>query len=271
MSHKTTLAAISAVAVLALAAVCCILPASDAESTIDQDLGEKWGYRIQFVFNGADAEGVEWDFGDGSEVSSEWNPLHTYPKVPGKSYTVTQIAWNHYGLTEQQIAAGERVESIAHYKITIMGDPVISFETGDGSDVADIDAKYNQKISAPADPTNGYHRFLGWYKDSQYKQKWDFNNDVVTKSITLYAAWEGITVPTPENDKTTIVEWVEDNAAVSVTGAFAILALAAGLYTRNPRIIILAVILAVIAAGIYLVPDYLASHDIPHDDLGVTP
>ena len=270
MSHKKIgLAAISAVAVLALAAICCVLPASDAESTIDQDLGEKWGWRIQFVFNGADAEGVEWDFGDGSEVSSEWNPLHTFPKVAGKSYIVTQIAWNHYGLTEQQIAAEERVESIAHYKITIMGDPVVSFETGDGSDVADIDAKYNQKISAPADPTNGDHRFLGWYKDSQYKQKWDFNNDVVTESITLYAAWEGVT-PIVVKEQT-VLDWVEDNIAVTASGALAILALAAGLYTRNPRIILVAVILAVIAAGIYFIPDYLASHEIPVDNSGVRP
>lgn len=262
MSHKTIgLAAISAVAVLALAAICCVLPASDAESTIDQDLGEKWGWRIQFVFNGADAEGVEWDFGDGSEVSSEWNPLHTFPKVAGKSYIVTQIAWNHYGLTEEQIANGERVESIAHYKITIMGDPVVSFETGDGSDVADIDAKYNQKISAPADPTNGDHKFLGWYKDSQYKQKWDFNNDVVTKSITLYAAWEGAT-PMPVEEEQTVLGWMEDNIAVTASGALAILALAAGLYTRNPRVILVAVILAVIAAGIYFIPDYLASHTV---------
>lgn len=262
MSHKTIgLAAISAVAVLALAAICCVLPASDAESTIDQDLGEKWGWRIQFVFNGSDAEGVEWDFGDGSEVSSEWNPLHTFPKVPGKSYIVTQIAWNHYGLTEEQIANGEREESIAHYKITIMGDPVVSFETGDGSKIADIETKYNQKISAPADPTNGDHTFLGWYKDSQYKQKWDFNNDVVTESVTLYAAWEGIS-PVPEEEEQTVLGWMEDNIAVTASGALAILALAAGLYTRNPRIILVAVILAVIAAGIYFIPDYLASHTV---------
>ena len=270
MSHKTTLTAISAVAVLALAAICFVLPASsDADSVkIDQDLGEKWGWRIQFVFNGADAEGVEWDFGDGSEVSFEWNPLHTFPKVAGKSYTVTQIAWNHYGLTEQQIAAGERVESVAHYKITIMGDPVVSFETGEGSKVADIDAKYNQKISAPADPTNGNHEFLGWYKDSQYKQKWDFNNDVVTKSITLYAAWEGIT-PVPVEEEQTVLGWMENNIAVTASGALAILALAAGLYTRNPRIILVAVILAVVAASIYFVPDYLASHTV--DGQEVTP
>jgi len=271
MSHKTTIA-IAAAALMALTAICCILPASsDADSVkIDQDLGEKWGWRIQFVFNGADAEGVEWDFGDESEVSKEWNPLHTYPQVSGKTYTVTQIAWNHYGLTEEQIAAGERVTSVAHYSITIMGDPVVSFDTGTGTKVSDITVKSGDKITAPKDPTNGDYKFLGWYKDPQYKQKWDFNTDTVNKSITLYAAFDGI-APAPVEEEQTVLGWVEDNIAVTATGALAILALVAGLYTRNPRIILVAVILAVVAAGIYLIPDYLASHDIPHDNLEVKP
>lgn len=258
MSHKTTLAAISAVAILALMAICCIIPASDAESTtIDSDLGEKWGWRIQFIFDGKDAEGVEWDFGDGSPVSTDWNPLHTFPRVSGRSYTVTQIAWNHYGLTDEQKNNGERVESVAHYRITIMGDPVVKFDTGSGSKIEDLEVKTGNTIAAPKDPVWEGHKFTGWYKDPEGKQKWDFNKDTVSKSITLYAVWDGKVTAgnTSEVSAASAFNWVEDHAAFSVVGALAAIALIAGAITRNPRIIFLAVILAIVAAGILYLPD----------------
>ena len=133
-------AILSITTVIVLAAI-CMLPSVSSAAEIPGDaqpLGDKWGYRIQFVFSGTDALGVEWDFGDGSEISDEWNPLHTYPAKPGVTYVVTQTAWNYYGLTQQQIDNGERVESVAHYTITIMGDPVVSFETNGGSEIEEV-------------------------------------------------------------------------------------------------------------------------------------
>ncbi len=35
-----------------------------------------------------------------------------------------------------------------------------------------------------------YYIFKGWFLDKDFKQKWDFSNDVVTKNIKLYAKWE---------------------------------------------------------------------------------
>ena len=35
-----------------------------------------------------------------------------------------------------------------------------------------------------------YYTFKGWYKDAALETEWDFDKDVVTADITLYAKWE---------------------------------------------------------------------------------
>ena len=67
--------------------------------------------------------------------------------------------------------------------------PVVSFDSNGGSQVAQVTADYNNKLTRPADPTWAEHTFLGWYKDPALTQPWDFDNDVVTGNITLYAKW----------------------------------------------------------------------------------
>lgn len=62
----------------------------------------------------------------------------------------------------------------------------VSFE---GADVADITVAYNNKLTKPVDPTSVGYTFGGWYKDSQCENAFDFENDVITENITLYAKW----------------------------------------------------------------------------------
>ena len=44
-----------------------------------------------------------------------------------------------------------------------------------------------EKVSLPAEPSAEDMRFDGWFKDSEYTEIWDFENDTVTDNITLYA------------------------------------------------------------------------------------
>lgn len=244
-----------------LLAVCLVPGVAATPSEEDcEPLGEKWGFRIQFVFAGADALGVEWDFGDGSEISTEWNPLHTYPEIRGVTYIVTQTVWNHHGLTQEQIDNGERTESVAYYSIRIMGDPIVTFETGGGTEASSVTAKFNKLLTAPEDPVNGDHEFLGWFKDPACKEPWDFDTDLVMESVTLYAKWEGVEPDygaDTEDSETDIVGWIGDNAPSVAFGGLAILALAVAAYTRNPRFFMAAVVLALIAAGAYYLPQYV--------------
>ncbi len=46
------------------------------------------------------------------------------------------------------------------------------------------------KIKEPAMPEEEGYQFIGWYKDKNCTIRWDFDTDVVTENIVLYAGWE---------------------------------------------------------------------------------
>lgn len=61
---------------------------------------------------------------------------------------------------------------------------------GHGTAPADITGvQYKSKINEPAKPSVKNYLFDGWYKEASCTNKWDFNNDIVTTDITLYAKW----------------------------------------------------------------------------------
>ena len=66
------------------------LVSSDADAFQDytRDYGDFYSYTLQFVFDGSDAQSIEWDFGDGTAKSTEWNPRHVY--AAKGTYYVTQ-------------------------------------------------------------------------------------------------------------------------------------------------------------------------------------
>lgn len=67
---------------------------------------------------------------------------------------------------------------------------IVSFDSIEGSIVEDINVYKYQKIIKPENPTRKYSVFVGWYIDSSYWNKWDFENDRVNQDIKLYAKWE---------------------------------------------------------------------------------
>lgn len=46
---------------------------------------------------------------------------------------------------------------------------------------------YGSKLLQPADPVMGDLEFRGWYKDQDFTQAWDFDNDLITQNMSLYA------------------------------------------------------------------------------------
>lgn len=61
-------------------------------------------------------------------------------------------------------------------------------------DGANISTLYNQSIEEtipePESPEKSGYTFNGWYKDSFYQEKWDFETDTLIGDTTLYAKWE---------------------------------------------------------------------------------
>lgn len=50
----------------------------------------------------------------------------------------------------------------------------------------------NMLATEPDPPEDPDYRFLGWYNDSLMTRRWDFENDPVLHSMTLYAGWERV-------------------------------------------------------------------------------
>ncbi|KUE73527.1 hypothetical protein AUQ37_08575 [Candidatus Methanomethylophilus sp. 1R26] len=170
-------AALAAV-IMAAAAMAAFLPSDDADAdaeTYDTDLGQKWSMRIQFVFSGKDAQSIEWDFGDGTEHSTEWNPLHEYAKTG--TYYGKQTVKNPLGTDEMT------------FRIEVMGYPTIAFDSNGGSAVETIKCtSFGQIVSAPEAPTKEGAEFAGWYADKALTQAVDWSQGV-KKAVTYYAKW----------------------------------------------------------------------------------
>ena len=83
-------------------------------------------------------------------------------------------------------------------------------------------------IEPPQDPiAEDLYQFLGWYKDAECTQKWNFAADTVLDDITLYAGWkikEGENPNPPENPEEGKLVWNIDSQGkltVKGTGDFA--------------------------------------------------
>ncbi|MCK9233754.1 MAG: InlB B-repeat-containing protein [Acholeplasmataceae bacterium] len=80
----------------------------------------------------------------------------------------------------------------------------VYFESNGGSDVDSTEVIENGLLEEPNDPTRENYNFKGWYKDSQFNEKFDFDIDVITGNVTLYARWEE--VPYQETDEDKVLE-----------------------------------------------------------------
>jgi len=65
----------------------------------------------------------------------------------------------------------------------------ITYEPNGGSAVTQHTVEKDGKIAKPSDPTKADYTFLGWFKESSLKTAWNFDTDLVTNDITLYAKW----------------------------------------------------------------------------------
>ena len=73
-------------------------------------------------------------------------------------------------------------------------DPVIveytvSFDSQGGSGLSPVMVPEGGKVTKPGDPVKEGETFLGWYKEKTYTSVWDFDKDVVTQNLSLYARW----------------------------------------------------------------------------------
>jgi len=74
----------------------------------------------------------------------------------------------------------------------------VTFNSGGGSAINSQTITHGGKVTKPADPTRPNFVFDGWFLDAAFLNPWNFNTDVVTSDITLFAKWtQGWHIGTP--------------------------------------------------------------------------
>mgnify|MGYP000909576910 CR=1 FL=1 len=88
----------------------------------------------------------------------------------------------------------------------------VVFYTGPGAtDVPTVfDLEVGEKVPLPDEPTSVAGTFSAWYKEIECINKWDFENDTLSKGITLYAKWDYFSFSISYNLRGG--EWPEDLA-----------------------------------------------------------
>ncbi len=71
------------------------------------------------------------------------------------------------------------------------GGYTVTFDSRGGTDVESQAHEYGETVDMPDPPTREGYTFDGWYVDESCTAEWDFAEDTVESSITLYAGWSG--------------------------------------------------------------------------------
>ena len=144
-------------------------------------------YTVTFDANGGTPEpepitGVE----SGSTIEA--------PEFPPEKEHYTFDGWYWYPESEvrhlwdfDEDVVTEDITLHAEYNINTY---TVTFNSEGGTQVSPYTSvEYGSTISEPSTPEKLEKDFGGWFKDEEYENEWDFENDVVTDDITLYAKW----------------------------------------------------------------------------------
>jgi len=80
----------------------------------------------------------------------------------------------------------------------------VNFDSQGGSSINSVDVAKGLRVGEPISPTRTGYVFLGWFKEKEGINKWNFTHDKVSSNITLYAKWatESYTITYDPNEAT---------------------------------------------------------------------
>jgi uncharacterized repeat protein (TIGR02543 family) len=99
------------------------------------------------------------------------------------------------------------VEPAVYYTVT--------FDVDGGSSVSPVQVEENELITEPAEPSKFGYTFEGWFIEATFDTLWDFDVDIVTEDITLYAKWEEVIDEGPVG---TAITTIEEFYTIATTG-----------------------------------------------------
>lgn len=65
----------------------------------------------------------------------------------------------------------------------------LTFDSKGGSSIASMNIPSGDFANKPDDPTRDMYEFLGWYKESELINTFDFSTERIESDLTLYAKW----------------------------------------------------------------------------------
>jgi Listeria/Bacterioides repeat len=133
------------------------------------------GAPVDHVFNGKTAyyvPGNSSNFGDPASITIRLDETNQ----TGHAYFAYQFPVTSSNLTYY--------ENNAEYSNVVLNMPASPVTVGDG-----------MLISEPSEPISVGYKFEGWYTEQACNNLWDFNNDIVSGDVGLYAKWTEVTTP----------------------------------------------------------------------------
>lgn len=120
-----------------------------------------------------------------------------YSLVEGIDFTCSYDTSNEFDKYGHVTVFGKgNFEGDASISFSVERAPVvITFESNGGTAVPAFTAGYGSCYEVwnyieDNKPTNNGYRFLGWYKDPELKQEWDYFHEAPTSDMTVYAKWD---------------------------------------------------------------------------------
>ena len=149
---------------------------------------------------------VEFRTGEGTSVRSQSvlkGELAVEPKEPARNgydfsgwYKDDKTFKNKFDFEREAI--NSKLVLYAKWEKSLIVDGkvvfIVEFKTGGGATL--VKSQYIQKgkmLIEPKEPTRKGYDFSGWYKDDKtFKNKFDFENEVISSKLILYAKWEKV-------------------------------------------------------------------------------
>lgn len=141
------------------------------------------------------------------EAGSEITVTAEFPHISVEDVTKKNIGWSVKKGESDSIVGTYTVgtSDIDFYPVVEAG-KWISFDCKGGSHIAPIFINGDEVLTRPEDPVHIGYEFAGWYTDSACSEgnEFDFDENSITESITIYAKWEAAEVAY------TIIYWTEN-------------------------------------------------------------
>lgn len=154
-----------------------------------------------------------WKIDDGAVLSGNWDgapytAVLELSKLSVGTHTLTvmyeleRFHGDEYGWELIQQDMPEESSIIVHFSVAKApaATHTVNFDSCGGSAVSPLtNVSAGTTIAAPGAPVKDGFTFGGWYKDTDCTDVWNFDADVVTADITLYAKWHIEETTTKDN------------------------------------------------------------------------